>query len=76
MKITRHAIRITNPDGFIDWAVQGQPSGDYDPFAFAILYATEGHAERAKKSMLKKFPGLNTPAFKIDIVPVTVEVNV
>ena len=76
MKITRYAIRITLPDGSIDWNKQGMPTGDFDPFAFAILYASDAHAEKAKKAMLQKYPGMGKSPFKIEIVPVTVEVNI
>ena len=76
MKITRFAIRFTNSDGIVDWHAQGLPTGDYDSFAFAILYATHEHAEKAMKKAVRKYPGLATTYFKVEIVPVTVEVNV
>lgn len=72
MKITRYAIKLTHEDGSISWTTQGLP-GDASDFAFAFLYASTVHAEVARTSLLKRYPG--KAAWNPEIIPVTVEVQ-
>ena len=72
MKITRYAIKLTLEDGSISWNTQGLPI-DVGDFAFAFLYSSAVHAEVARTSMLKRYPG--KAAWNPEIIPVTVEVQ-
>ena len=67
-------MKYTHLDGSIHWHTQGQPSSIGD-FAYAVLYATPELGKRAKADTLRKYPGRSVLYSSIDIVPVTVEVQ-
>ncbi len=79
-QVQRYAIRVRIIQGELTgeyfWHTQGLVQLDeYDPFSFAILFASMEHAKKAAKKNYQRKWANDEARWEVEFVPVTVTAN-
>lgn len=81
IKVERIAIRVKVLEGPLKgehfWHTQGLVQRDeYDPFSFAILYASMDHAKKAAKKNYQREWANDAERWEVEFIPVTVTASI